>query len=124
MDFQLRQTEPKRHSREELLISSSFWSPLLNENEVSSIETAEQPGVGGVHVGVDERRGDERAVEVHDLGVGMSARPGASWPTQTTVPSVTAMAVASGELGVWIRPPTRSVVLLRSSCRTGTDRTR
>ena len=64
-----------------------------------------QPGVGGVHVRVDEAGDHQRTVAGRSPGPG--ARPvstACSPPIQLIVPSVMASAVASGSAAVWIRP--------------------
>jgi hypothetical protein len=59
-----------------------------------------QAGGGGVDVRVDERGRDEGAVEPDLAGAGVQGAGRASCPTQTPVPPVTAIAVASGPAGV------------------------
>jgi hypothetical protein len=82
----------------------------------AQIEAGEhQAGRGEVHVAVDEGGRDECAVEVDDLGVGKLGQADVVAAEPDDVPSRTAIAVASGMAGLWIRPP-RSRWSTQSGC--------
>ena len=67
---------------------------------VRSRPVSGEPVRGDMHVGVDEGRCDERAVEIDDLGVGVQGAPGGPARARRRFRRVTAIAVASGALAL------------------------
>ena len=86
-------------------------SAVLGAGGFTEVQAGDPQSCSGeVHMAVDERRGNEGTVEVVLGGIGNCSRPTPSLPNQATVAPRTAIAVASGCDGLWIRPLNSSVV--------------